>query len=73
MYFVTICAKNREEFFGEIKNGKMILNKIGKIADKFWQEIPSHFSYANLDEYKIMPNHVHGILEIINNNVESWK
>lgn len=33
-YFVTLCTKNRENFFGKIKNGKMILNKYGNIAKK---------------------------------------
>jgi len=66
MYFVTICAKDKEHFFGEIENGEMILNEIGKIANQFWQEIPKHFPFVNLDEYQIMPNHVHGIIEIIN-------
>lgn len=68
MYFVTICTKDKEEFFGSIKDRKMILNDIGKMADKFWQEIPKHFPVVNLDIYQIMPNHIHGIIEIINNN-----
>lgn len=66
MYFVTICTKDREELFGEIKNGRMILNDLGKIAQKCYLEIPSHCRNVYLDEFIIMPNHVHGILEIIN-------
>jgi REP element-mobilizing transposase RayT len=66
MYFVTICTKNREELFGEIENGKIVLNDIGKIAQKCWLEIPNHFPHISLDEFIIMPNHIHGILEIIN-------
>lgn len=64
MYFVTICTKDREEFFGEIVNGKMILNEVGKIAQKCWQEIPKHFPFVKLDRFVVMPNHVHGIVEI---------
>jgi len=64
MYFVTICTKDREEFFGEIKNGKMELSEIGSIADKFWREIPDHLSFTDLDEFAVMPNHIHGIIEI---------
>jgi putative transposase len=64
MYFVTICARESEHFFGEVKNEKMILNDIGKIANKFWQEIPKHFPFVNLDEFVMMPNHIHGIVEI---------
>jgi len=63
-YFVTICTKNHEEFFGEIRNGRMRLNHIGTIAAKFWQQIPDHFLFARLDEWVVMPNHVHGILVI---------
>ena len=68
MYFVTICTKDREELFGEVVNEKMILNDVGKIANQFLQEIPKHFPFVNLDEFVVMPNHVHGILEI-NKNV----
>lgn len=41
-YFVTICTYNRICFFGDVVKGKMILSKIGEIADKFWEEIPQH-------------------------------
>ena len=68
IYFVTICTKNKEEFFGKIKNGKMILNDIGKIVNKFWKEIPKHFPFVKLDIHQIMPNHIHGNLEIIKND-----
>jgi len=40
----------------------MELNGLGKIAERFWKEIPSHFDFVKLDEFVIMPNHVHGIL-----------
>ena len=61
-YFITICTRNREFFFGDVIAGEMKLSMIGEIAQKFWQEIPSHSVYAYLDEYVIMPNHVHGII-----------
>ena len=73
-YFVTICTKNREHFFGEIsarlsayRQGEMVLNKIGKMAQKFWMEIPNHFPFAFLDEFVVMPNHMHGIITIQKN------
>ncbi|HSW88051.1 MAG TPA: transposase [Candidatus Saccharimonadales bacterium] len=65
-YFITICTKNREEFFGKIKNDQMILNEIGEITKQCWIEIPNHFSNVVLDEFVIMPNHVHGIIVIRN-------
>lgn len=67
MYFITICAKDREEFLGSIIGEKMALSDIGKIANEYWQEIPNHFPFVNLDEYIVMPNHIHMILEIIKN------
>ncbi|SHJ04347.1 hypothetical protein SAMN05444280_11010 [Tangfeifania diversioriginum] len=42
-YFVTICTKNRDHFFWEIQDGKMIFSEIGEKADEFWLEIPEHF------------------------------
>ena len=68
-YFITICAKNRKYFLGKILNGKMRLSKIGMMAGKFWREIPLHFPDIELDEFIIMPNHIHGII-VINNKVD---
>ena len=64
LYFVTICTANRELYFGHIVNGEMQLSEIGHMANKFWKEIPEHFLFVELDEFVIMPNHVHGIIII---------
>lgn len=61
-YFVTINTKNHQEFFGSIKNQIMILNEVGKIASKYWLEIPVHFPFVELDSFIIMPSHSHGVL-----------
>jgi len=66
-YFVTICTKDRINYFGQIKNDEMILNKYGEIIKRCWQKIPNHFLNTKLDEYIVMPNHIHGII-IINNH-----
>jgi REP element-mobilizing transposase RayT len=63
-YFVTICVQNREYLFGNVENGKMILNKIGEIIKNQWLSIPTRFSNTKLDEFIIMPNHIHGIIII---------
>jgi REP element-mobilizing transposase RayT len=68
-YFVTICTKNRECWFGDISNGVVELSEIGEIANKYWVEIPNHFPFVILGAHIIMPNHTHGIL--ILNNVET--
>ena len=64
MYFVTICTQNRQCIFGDIKNGKMMLSDIGEITNNCWYGIPQHFSQASLHEFVIMPDHIHGIIEI---------
>lgn len=64
LYFVTICCQDRNCLFGKIINGKMVLNDAGRIANTCWLDIPKHFPHAVLHEYVIMPNHVHGIIEL---------
>jgi REP element-mobilizing transposase RayT len=54
--------KNHECLFGEIQNGKMILNDFGKITDFHWENIPSHFQNVESDQFIVMPNHFHGVL-----------
>jgi len=54
--------------FGKIKNGNVDYNTLGKIAQKYFAEIPEHFENSEIDEFIIMPNHVHGII-IINDVV----
>jgi putative transposase len=63
-YFITIVTKNRIDFFGEIKSGKMVLNSTGEIAQDCWLQIPDHFFGVELGEFIIMPNHIHGIIII---------
>ncbi|MDD3806815.1 MAG: hypothetical protein PHE86_02090 [Candidatus Marinimicrobia bacterium] len=64
-YFVTICTQNQECLFGKIVDGKMVLNECGKITKQCWLDIPNHYSNAELDEFVIMPNHIHGIIIIV--------
>jgi REP element-mobilizing transposase RayT len=64
-YFVTICVGNRQQIFGEIENDKIILNDAGKIVDFWWREIVNHFTGIELDQHIIMPNHIHGIINIV--------
>ncbi|MFA5961217.1 MAG: hypothetical protein WC848_00870 [Parcubacteria group bacterium] len=68
LYFITICTKDRQELFGEIENGNMVLNELGRIVDKNLIGVLNYFENIFLDAYVIMPNHTHMILEIINNN-----
>jgi len=70
-YFVTICTNNRQNFFGNISNGKMRLNEYGEIAHKYWLEMPNHFDNIKIDAFVVMPNHVHGIIILKNATVSS--
>jgi len=63
LYFVTICTQNRECLFGNIINGKMKLNAAGKIIESVFKSLPKRFPIV-LDEFQMMPNHVHMILVI---------
>ncbi len=67
-YFITICTQNRVHYFGEIENGKMILNELGKLAEQFWVEIPNQFPFLELGNFVVMPNHIHGVLIIDKTN-----
>jgi REP element-mobilizing transposase RayT len=66
LYFVTICCENRKCLFGKIDDSQMVLNDAGVMANECWMDIPKHFPNTVLHEYAIMPNHVHGIIEITN-------
>jgi putative transposase len=63
-YFITICINNFKYIFGEIVNNKMYLNKYGNIAKHFIYQIPKHYKNVDIDEFIIMPNHVHILIEI---------
>ena len=67
LHFITICTANREHYFGEIIEGKMQLSNIGILADVFWHEIKNHSKNIELHQFLVMPNHIHGILEIVEN------
>ncbi len=64
IYFITICTQYMDPVFVYIDNSKMILSEIGIIVDNYWCDIPKHFQSIELDEYIVMPNHIHGIIII---------
>ena len=68
-YFVTICTHQRNCLFGEIVDGEIKLNTNGEIARGSWLSIPRHFKNVELDEFVIMPNHLHGIIIIESSEV----
>ena len=70
-YYITICTKNRECLFGKIVDGKMTLNDLGEIVKQCWFDLSNHYGNCKLDEFVIMPDHVHGIV-IIDNDHNSF-
>jgi putative transposase len=64
LYFITIRAKMMDDYFGTIENQKIELNEIGQKANQYWLDIPDHYSRVKLHEHVIMPDHVHGIIEL---------
>lgn len=93
-YFVTICTKNMEHYFGDIvpifpivpivemQNFASLQSEqlyqhhytqIGQITFDYWKEIPNHFPFVILDEFVIMPNHIHGIITINKKNYKKWE
>ncbi|MEA2097954.1 MAG: transposase [Patescibacteria group bacterium] len=65
-YFMTICVQNKEHRFGDVIDGKMILNSAGEMIRKWLFELKNKFENVELDEYIIMPNHIHLIIFIMN-------
>jgi REP element-mobilizing transposase RayT len=64
-YYITICVYKKQCIFGEVANGVMYSTIYGDIAEKLWKEQPAHYNNLILDEFVIMPNHMHGIVQII--------
>ena len=64
LYFITICTHERLPLFGNINDGEMTTNEAGLVVEKCWKEIPDHFPQVILDCFVVMPNHIHGIIEI---------
>jgi putative transposase len=63
-YFITICVRGKRCVFGNIDGEGWHPTQRGLIATRCWQEIPSHRPYVRLDEFVVMPNHVHGVFWI---------
>lgn len=80
LYFVTICTKDRIHYFGDIEDANsreasiasLRMTDIGKIVFNNWLQIPHYHSYVELDEFVIMPDHIHGIIFINKPDKIAW-
>jgi len=61
-YFITICTQDRQCLFGEIADGKVVLNAAGEMVEAVWNGLPDRFPEISTDEFIVMPNHFHGII-----------
>ena len=69
LYFITICVKKHRTVFGNIAKNNMQLNEIGEIVCNEWLKTAELRPYVQLHNFVVMPNHFHGILEIIRRGV----
>jgi len=66
-YFVTVCEKKRRCMFGDVVDGEMRLSEYGRVVQECWEWLERRYQYVNLDQWVVMPNHIHGIIVILNN------
>ena len=70
-YYVTICARDRKKYFGDVVGAdprvrpELKLNDAGMMVEKTWREIPEYYAGVEIDEYIVMPNHMHGTINLI--------
>lgn len=65
-YFLTLCSYRRRNIFGKIsKNANVILSTLGLVVEDCWMSIPEHVPGVSVDSFVIMPNHLHGIVQIM--------
>ena len=65
-YFITICTKNRECLFGDVVDGEMRLNEWGEIVKREIIQTIQKRDYIHIDQYVVMPNHVHLLISLYN-------
>ena len=64
IYFITICTYQRKSTLGNIIDDQMALSEFGKIIVSEWLFLPVRFPHISLDQWVVMPNHLHGIIQI---------
>jgi REP element-mobilizing transposase RayT len=61
-YFITAVTEGRLALFGDVINEHMRLSRYGAIVENCWADLVNHYSHLTLDEFVVMPNHVHGVM-----------
>ena len=86
MYFFTVCCHDKKALLGHISEGEIELNRFGEIVHEVWLDLPKHYAQIKLDEFVVMPNHIHAVVVIDGekvpykrniteqqHNVETWR
>ena len=63
-YFVTICTHGRVCILGDVVDGKELLSGAGNVVRECWGDLPNHYPHVELEEFVVMPNHIHGIITL---------
>ncbi len=71
-YFVTICTQGKECLFGKIDDGEMCKNDAGRMIQEVWDGLPQHYPGVDVDLFVVMPNHVHGIIVLVEVNSRTY-
>ena len=66
---MTICSDFKRCIFGEVEKQKVVLSALGRFAEEAWMALPGRHAEIRLHEHVVMPNHVHGIIEIVSGEV----
>ena len=64
-YLVTVCTHGRMCIFGKIEDSMVQQNGVGRLVDAAWEGVAERFEKVELDEFIVMPNHLHGIIVIL--------
>ncbi len=71
-YFLTVGTHWRRQIFADVQHGRMVVTPIGAVVASQWHRIPARFPNARLDSFVVMPNHVHGLIEIVGDGDSAW-
>jgi REP element-mobilizing transposase RayT len=71
IYCVTICTHGRLRWFGEVVEDRMVLSAEGRVVEEEWRKIPGIYPHVQLDEWIVMPDHLHGILSFQNSPLQN--
>lgn len=68
-YYVTICTHQKAQFLSHIVDGAIKLSDVGQVVLNIWLGLPNHYYHLQLGDFVIMPNHIHAILILIDDEI----